>query len=544
MASNIDQQIEVRRAVEADAPAITRLFLAAYGEDYTYPQYYDEQHVKKLIYSNDMLMFVAEDVQARRVVGTGSVILEIGAYTDLVGEFGRLVVEPESRGRGVGTLLMRARLERVRDRLHVGLAEARTVHPFSVRIGQAHGFAPVGFVPMKNRFGNRRESPCILVQHFGNALQLRKNHPRIVPEAYPLAGLAMQNVGQELDAIVDEEAVPYSHGLGFDIQELTSDGYSKLLRIERGRVLRREIFGPLRLHYGFFKLVATHSTYLIARDKGKIAGAIGFTRDDAEQNIRIFELIYPNEAAIVFLLRELEQRSRDDWGIATIEIDVSAHAPRMQRTLVELGYIPTAYVPAMAFHRSERRDIIKMSRLLIPLRTSPVLVNWPAKEVAELVLRAFVRSQVQPKIGEAVDRIGLFEGLADEQARRLAGMFEYRRLEDGTTVFTQGETSQEMYIILSGSLDVFVEGATRPVGSVGAGECLGEVALLSNAGHSASALAVEPVELGVLTREALTDLIRQRPDVGVVLFRNVARGLGEKLRRVDLLNVIGTTDAA
>jgi GNAT superfamily N-acetyltransferase len=527
MASNIDQQIEVRRAVEADAPAITRLFLAAYGEDYTYPQYYDEQHVKKLIYSNDMLMFVAEDVQARRVVGTGSVILEIGAYTDLVGEFGRLVVEPESRGRGVGTLLMRARLERVRDRLHVGLAEARTVHPFSVRIGQAHGFAPVGFVPMKNRFGNRRESPCILVQHFGNALQLRKNHPRIVPEAYPLAGLAMQNVGQELDAIVDEEAVPYSHGLGFDIQELTSDGYSKLLRIERGRVLRREIFGPLRLHYGFFKLVATHSTYLIARDKGKIAGAIGFTRDDAEQNIRIFELIYPNEAAI-----------------ATIEIDVSAHAPRMQRTLVELGYIPTAYVPAMAFHRSERRDIIKMSRLLIPLRTSPVLVNWPAKEVAELVLRAFVRSQVQPKIGEAVDRIGLFEGLADEQARRLAGMFEYRRLEDGTTVFTQGETSQEMYIILSGSLDVFVEGATRPVGSVGAGECLGEVALLSNAGHSASALAVEPVELGVLTREALTDLIRQRPDVGVVLFRNVARGLGEKLRRVDLLNVIGTTDAA
>jgi CRP-like cAMP-binding protein len=185
-----------------------------------------------------------------------------------------------------------------------------------------------------------------------------------------------------------------------------------------------------------------------------------------------------------------------------------------------------------------------MSRLLIPLRTSPVLVNWPAKEVAELVLRAFVRSQVQPKIGEAVDRIGLFEGLADEQARRLAGMFEYRRLEDGTTVFTQGETSQEMYIILSGSLDVFVEGATRPVGSVGAGECLGEVALLSNAGHSASALAVEPVELGVLTREALTDLIRQRPDVGVVLFRNVARGLGEKLRRVDLLNVIGTTDAA
>ena len=32
-----------------------------------------------------------------------------------------------------------------------------------------------------------------------------------------------------------------------------------------------------------------------------------------------------------------------------LEIDVSAHAPRMQRTLLELGYNPTGFVPALAF---------------------------------------------------------------------------------------------------------------------------------------------------------------------------------------------------
>jgi hypothetical protein len=32
----------------------------------------------------------------------------------------------------------------------------------------------------------------------------------------------------------------------------------------------------------------------------------------------------------------------------------------------------------------------------------------------------------------------------------------------------------------------------------------------------------------------LIDLVRQRPDIGVVLYRNLARGLGEKLRRTDL----------
>ena len=52
--------------------------------------------------------------------------------------------------------------------------------------------------------------------------------------------------------------------------------------------------------------------------------------------------------------------------------------------------------------------------------------------------------------------------------------------------------------------------------------------------HSAAALVSSPVRAAVLPRNDLQDLVRQRPDIGVVLFRNLARGLGEKLRRADL----------
>jgi hypothetical protein len=334
--------------------------------------------------------------------------------------------------------------------------------------------------------------------------------------------------------VVDEEAVPYSHGRGFDVQELTSEGYSSLLRIERGRVRRREIFGPLRLHYGFFKLAATHSTYLIARDDGRIAGGIGFTHDRLEHNIRIFELIYLNESAIRFLIERLEQRAQEEWGVATIEIDVAAHAPRMQRTLIELGFIPAAYMPAMAFHRYERRDVVKMTRLLVPLDLGTVSIDEPAMDIAQHVLQAFAQKEVKPKIGEAVDRIGLFRGLSDEQTRRLAGMFEILPFEAGQMVFSRGEPSEQMYIVLSGKLAIHIDGAASPVGLVGPGECLGEVALLSEAVHSATAVALEAVETGVLTRAGLVELVRQRPDIGVVLYQNLARGLGDKLRRADL----------
>jgi GNAT superfamily N-acetyltransferase len=533
MTDPANRRISVREAVETDAAEIKRIFLSSYGEDYVYPAFYDVQHLKKMIFNDDTLVLVAEDSEGR-VHGTASVVWEIGAYTDLVGEFGRLAVDPACRGSGVGTLLMRGRLERIRDQLHVGLTECRTMHPFSVRIAQSHGFAPVGFMPMKLQFGPRREHPSILVQYFGDALELRRHHPRIIPEVYPLAGLAMQNVGLDLDVVVDEEAVPYSHGRGFDVQELTSEGYSSLLRIERGRVRRREIFGPLRLHYGFFKLAATHSTYLIARDDGRIAGGIGFTHDRLEHNIRIFELIYLNESAIRFLIERLEQRAQEEWGVATIEIDVAAHAPRMQRTLIELGFIPAAYMPAMAFHRYERRDVVKMTRLLVPLDLGTVSIDEPAMDIARHVLQAFAQKEVKPKIGEAVDRIGLFRGLSDEQTRRLAGMFEILPFEAGQMVFSRGEPSEQMYIVLSGKLAIHIDGAASPVGLVGPGECLGEVALLSEAVHSATAVALEAVETGVLTRAGLVELVRQRPDIGVVLYQNLARGLGDKLRRADL----------
>ena len=49
---------------------------------------------------------VAQDEADGRILGTASVVFDIGAHSDLIGEFGRLAVHPDARGRGVGKLLM------------------------------------------------------------------------------------------------------------------------------------------------------------------------------------------------------------------------------------------------------------------------------------------------------------------------------------------------------------------------------------------------------------------------------------------------------
>ena len=58
--------INIRVASEEDAPWIREIFETTYGEDYAYPEFYEELFLKKLIYSDDTLVLVAEDVQGGR----------------------------------------------------------------------------------------------------------------------------------------------------------------------------------------------------------------------------------------------------------------------------------------------------------------------------------------------------------------------------------------------------------------------------------------------------------------------------------------------
>jgi GNAT superfamily N-acetyltransferase len=533
--------ITIREATGADAPGIRDVFAACYGADYPYPQYYDVQLLTKLIYSDDTLLLAAVDTETDRVLGTASVILQVGAYGDLVGEFGRLAVHPDARHRGVGTMLMEERLRRVQNQLHVGLIEGRVAHPYTLKIAQGQQFAVIGFLPQKMLL-RQRESLALMVRYFAGALALRNNNPRIIPEAYPLAHLALESCALPVDAIVDEESAPYPYSSGFLIQQLTTEGYATLLRIERGRVRNREIFGPMRLHYGFFKLQARKSNYLLAREAGRIAGAVGFMLDPVEKAVRVFELITLHDDVIRFLLSELERHCREEWGMAYIEVDVSAYAPRMQRTLLELNFLPAAYVPALVFHHVERLDVVKMVRLLCPLEQETLMLSSEAQAVADVVLRGFRSQSVLPRIAQAVGELPLFAGLNAEQVHRLAGVCSLERFGPQETIFAQGSAARKIYLLLNGEAAVVLDG--DPVARVTAGECLGEMAVVTGSVHSATAIAQTAIEAAVLTHEELTDLIRRRPDIGLLLYKNVAAGMAQKLRRSDRSMASGLSPTA
>lgn len=520
--------IRVREAREEDVGQIREMFIAVYGGDYPHEEVYDELWLKRSIFTDDALILVAEDDETGRVIGTASVLFDFGAHSDLVGEFGRLVVHPDSRRLQVGKLLMEKRLEAIQNRLHVGLVVARTVHPYAQRISLAHGFIAAGFLPLKYLV-RHRESAALLVRYFRDALTLRRNHPRIIPEAYRLANLVMSRSPLTPDFIVDEDSAPYPPGGDYQLEQLQAEGYPALLRIERGRVRNREIFGPMRLDYGFFKLQARQTSYFLARSCGQIVGAVGYTLDPVEKSVRVLELIALADDVVRFLLAELERKCREEMGVVYIEIDVSAYAPRMQRTLLELTFLPVAYVPAMVFYQVERLDIVKMVRLTELQDLGPLALTEPEQAVADVVMRGFSSCVLAPRMAQAIKDIPLFQGMNHEQATRLAGACTVRAYLSGEHIFTRADPADELYLVLDGR--VAISGGVRAatIGTVHRGETFGEVSLLAARPHSATATAEGPVEAAVLQQRDLADLIRRRPDIGVIIYRNLAVGLGEKL---------------
>jgi CRP-like cAMP-binding protein len=73
---------------------------------------------------------------------------------------------------------------------------------------------------------------------------------------------------------------------------------------------------------------------------------------------------------------------------------------------------------------------------------------------------------------------------------QLAEQFS-RHYEDGQVIFVEGELGHEMFVVISGTVDITKkdDGDATPVASLGAGEMFGEMALVAGGKRSATAIA-------------------------------------------------------
>ncbi|MFH0911243.1 MAG: GNAT family N-acetyltransferase [Planctomycetota bacterium] len=515
----------VREAREGDVAEVRDLFVRAYGEEYPFQDFYDTDWLKRAVFDDETLFLVAEN--DGRITATGSVLLATESMGDLVGEIGRLVAAPSKRAQGAAALLIRVLLERIQGRVHFAYGEVRTAHPGSQRLAEESGWTAAGFEPMKYRF-SRRESVVLYASLLNPARELRRNNPRLIPEAARLAQTVLARMDLPVDAIIVDEPEGYPTGRAFALERLSERGVSTLLRIERGRLARREVFGHFSLAQGFFRIAAERSQYLVAREGDAVLGAAGFLHDPVDAKVRLFELIEFDDAVKGFLLSEVDRIAREELHAAYLEADVSAYSPRIQRTLERLGFVPVAYCPSMVFQNVERLDVLRMAKLTVPYDPGRMRLLEEGERVRAIVEAGLEDRTTGLAIGDSARRSELFEGLPEGELYHLSRLAVLRSYPAGKTLIREGDPPERLYILVEGRAEVRSQG--KLLAELGPGKLFGEMGLVEKRACSADVALIADARVIEIGIPALERLMEARPRLGHVTALNLAKSLSRKLR--------------
>lgn len=128
------------------------------------------------------------------------------------------------------------------------------------------------------------------------------------------------------------------------------------------------------------------------------------------------------------------------------------------------------------------------------------------------------------------DRYGSVDEMIGDIDAFLEGRWsdqERRAFNPGDLLMREGDTGEEAYLILSGSVEVFrTAGGQRVVlGSLKEGSIVGEMALIVNEARSASVAALEPTEVAVLNKNTFAQSLKRLPPS----IEKMIRGLAQRL---------------
>jgi CRP/FNR family transcriptional regulator, cyclic AMP receptor protein len=124
---------------------------------------------------------------------------------------------------------------------------------------------------------------------------------------------------------------------------------------------------------------------------------------------------------------------------------------------------------------------------------------------------------------ELIRQVPLFSRCTKKELAALAALADEVSLQAGTKLTRQGETGREFVVIADGAADVTQDG--RTINHLGAGDFVGEIALLSGKPRTATVTTTEASRVLVLTDRAFRRVTRELPSVQA----NILAALSERL---------------
>ena len=118
--------------------------------------------------------------------------------------------------------------------------------------------------------------------------------------------------------------------------------------------------------------------------------------------------------------------------------------------------------------------------------------------------------------------------------------YRRRQVAAGTTLCQEGDFGDTMYFVVQGSLQIskrVIQGADKVIATLGDGQYVGELSLLTGAQRNATIRAVEDTAVVEIDQEAFLQLIHEQPRVGLDIMRQLAHRLHETTEELILASL-------
>ena len=141
--------------------------------------------------------------------------------------------------------------------------------------------------------------------------------------------------------------------------------------------------------------------------------------------------------------------------------------------------------------------------------------------------------------------VELFSELNEEQLGLIANLVVVKNLNRDETVVLEGDDSvQALYLIASGSVQVYmtgIDGRETILSFLERGDFFGEMSLIDGEPRSASVRTVTDATLLVIHRESFLSLIRKTPEIAMALMSELCKRLRKANKQIGSLSTMSVS---
>ena len=138
---------------------------------------------------------------------------------------------------------------------------------------------------------------------------------------------------------------------------------------------------------------------------------------------------------------------------------------------------------------------------------------------------------------ESLHQIDLLRGLSEEERRNLKNLGEIERYEPNMAIFSEGAEAGNFYLLEEGRVSIesrLSRGLRFPIMAVSPGQAFGWSALVFPHQYTATALSLTRVRAIAIPTEAMLEMMRANPALGLAIMEKVASIVASRVRSLEL----------